>query len=124
MIEAKLSGSEEIEIWGDGSQARSFMYIADCLRGTQMITESDFREPLNLGSSELVTINELVDVVEEIAGVELKRRYDLTAPQGVRGRNSDNTQIQKVFGWEPSISLREGMERTYAWIYDEYRAQR
>ncbi len=116
VIEAKLSGKHEIEIWGDGHQTRSFMYIDDCLRGTQMITESDIREPLNLGSSELVTINQLVDLVEEIAGVKLVRRYKLDAPKGVNGRNSDNTKIRQYLGWEPSIPLRDGMAKTYAWI--------
>ncbi len=124
VIEAKLSGSEEIEIWGDGSQSRSFMYIDDCLRGTQDIMYGEVRKPLNLGSAELVTINELVDIVEAIAGIRLKRRYDVSAPQGVKGRNSDNTRFRKAFGWEPSISLRDGLEQTYAWIYDQYLARR
>jgi GDP-D-mannose 3', 5'-epimerase len=119
VIEAKLSGKHEIEIWGDGHQTRSFMWIDDCVKGTQMIMHGDFVEPLNLGSSELVSINKLVDIVEEIAGVKLKRRYNLSAPKGVNGRNSDNTLIQKVFGWEPSTRLRDGMERTYAWIYGQ-----
>jgi len=120
VIEAKLQGGRSIEIWGDGHQTRSFMYIDDCLRGTQSIMASDILEPINLGSSELTTINGLVDMVEEIAGVELERRYDLTAPRGVNGRNSDNTRIRTLLGWEPSIRLRDGMERTYHWIYDEY----
>jgi GDP-D-mannose 3', 5'-epimerase len=119
VIAAKMSGKHEIEIWGDGHQTRSFMYIDDCLKGTQMIMDSDVTEPLNLGSSELVSINELVDIVEGIAGVKLKRRYDLNAPKGVNGRNSDNTKIRKLLGWEPSISLRDGMEKTYHWIYDQ-----
>jgi nucleoside-diphosphate-sugar epimerase len=123
-IEAQRSNSEEIEIWGDGSQTRSFMYVDDCIRGTQTIMQGEVTEPLNLGSSELVTINQLVDIVEEIAGIRLKRRYDVRAPQGVKGRNSDNTEFRKAFGWEPSISLRNGMEQTYAWIYDQYVAQR
>ena len=117
--EAKLSGTHEIEIWGDGEQTRSFMYIDDCLLGTRKITESDILEPINLGSSELVTINRLVDIVEEIAGIRLERRYDLDAPKGVRGRNSDNTLILDRLGWEPSISLAAGLEKTYSWIYDE-----
>jgi GDP-D-mannose 3',5'-epimerase len=124
VIEAKLSGKHEIEIWGDGDQTRSFQWIDDCVKGTQMIANSDFVEPINLGSSELVTINQLVDIVEEIAGVKLKRRYDLAAPRGVNGRNSDNTLIQSVFGWEPSTRLRDGLERTYRWIYDDMVAQR
>lgn len=119
VIEAKLSGRHEIEIWGDGHQTRSFMYIDDCLKGTQDILNSDILEPINLGSSELVTINGLVDIVEEIAGVKLKRSYNLKAPKGVNGRNSDNTLIKQYLGWEPSIRLRDGMERTYRWIYDE-----
>ena len=124
VAEAKLSGSNEIEIWGDGEQTRSFMYIDDCLYGTIRIMESDILDPINLGSSELVTINQLVDTVEEIAGVRLKRRYDLDAPKGVRGRNSDNTLILERLGWEPSIPLAVGLEKTFAWIYDELAAAR
>jgi nucleoside-diphosphate-sugar epimerase len=116
VLEAKASGKHEIEIWGDGNQTRSFMYIDDCLKGTQMIMSSDIREPLNLGSNELVTINQLVDIVEEIAQIKLKRTYKLDAPKGVNGRNSDNTKIQQLLGWEPSIRLREGMAKTYEWI--------
>ena len=119
VIEAKLSGKHEIEIWGGGTQTRSFMYIDDCLKGTQMIMASDIVEPINLGSSELVSINQLVDIVEEIAGVRLKRSYNLSAPKGVNGRNSDNTLIQKHLGWEPNTRLRDGMEKTYRWIYDQ-----
>jgi nucleoside-diphosphate-sugar epimerase len=119
VIEAKLSGNHSIEIWGDGKQTRSFMYIDDCLKGTKAITNSDILEPINLGSNELVTINGLVDIVEDIAGIKLKRSYKLDAPKGVNGRNSDNTLIKKYLGWEPSIRLRDGMERTYRWIYDE-----
>jgi GDP-D-mannose 3',5'-epimerase len=119
VIEAKHSGNHEIEIWGDGKQTRSFMYIDDCTFGTRMITESDIHEPLNLGSNELVTINQLVDIVEEIAGVKLKRNYNLSAPKGVNGRNSDNTLIRKKLNWAPSIKLREGLAKTYAWIENE-----
>jgi nucleoside-diphosphate-sugar epimerase len=119
VIEAKLSGNHEIEIWGDGSQTRSFTYIDDCTRGTHAIMHSDIEEPINLGSSELVTIDRLVDLAENIAGIKVQRRYDLSAPQGVRGRNSDNTMIRERLGWEPSIPLREGLERTYRWIYDK-----
>jgi len=119
VIAAKLSGRHEIEIWGDGHQTRSFMYIDDCLKGTQAILASDILEPINLGSSELVSINQLVDIVEEIAGVKLKRSYNLSAPKGVNGRNSDNTLIHRLLGWEPDTRLRDGMEKTYAWIYDE-----
>jgi GDP-D-mannose 3',5'-epimerase len=122
VIEAKLSGSNSIEIWGDGEQTRSFMYIDDCVQGTQAIMASDILEPINLGSDELVTINQLVDIVEKIGGVALKRRYDLGAPKGVRGRNSDNTLIQEKLGWAPSTRLADGLERTYAWIYDEMSA--
>jgi nucleoside-diphosphate-sugar epimerase len=116
---AKLTGDHTIDIWGDGLQTRSFMYIDDCVYGTRMLLESDIREPLNVGSSELVTINDLVAMTEKIAGVSLKRTHDLSAPQGVRGRNSDNTRILELAGWEPSTSLQEGMERTYAWVYDQ-----
>lgn len=123
VMHAIFTGQHEIEIWGDGHQTRSFMYIDDCLQGIDMITHSNILDPINLGSSELVTINGLVDMVEEIAGVRLKRKYNLSAPKGVNGRNSDNTRIQELLGWEPSIALRDGMERTYAWIYDEYRAK-
>ena len=119
VIQAQLSGSNEIEIWGDGEQTRSFMYIDDCLKGTMMLFESDVEEAINLGSSELVTINQLVDVVEAIAGTKLNRRYKLDAPKGVRGRNSDNTLIKELLDWEPSIPLAVGMEKTYRWIYDQ-----
>ena len=119
VIEARLAGSREITIWGTGRQTRSFMYIDDCLDGTQLITGSDIEEPLNLGSDESVTINQLVDIVEEIAGVKLRRAYDLSAPKGVNGRNSDNTLIRERLGWAPGIRLREGMEKTYRWIYDQ-----
>jgi nucleoside-diphosphate-sugar epimerase len=119
VIEAKLSGSGEIEIWGDGEQSRSFMYVDDCLTGTKAIMASDWNKPINVGSAEMVTINQLVDIAEDIAGVKLKRRYKLDAPKGVRGRNSDNTLIREVLGWEPSIRLRAGLEKTYSWIYNE-----
>jgi nucleoside-diphosphate-sugar epimerase len=123
VIEAKLSGNHEIEIWGDGNQTRSFMYIDDCIRGIDLIMGSRIEEPINLGSSELVTINGLVDLVEHIAGIKLARTYDLGAPKGVNGRNSDNTRIRHYLDWEPNTRLRDGMERTYAWIYDEYVAK-
>jgi GDP-D-mannose 3',5'-epimerase len=119
VIAAKLSGEHEIEIWGDGEQTRSFMYIDDCTEGTIRLAESDIIEPLNIGSDELVSINRLVDIVEEIAGVRLNRSYQLNAPKGVRGRNSDNTLIKKLMNWAPSIRLEDGMEKTYRWIYDE-----
>jgi nucleoside-diphosphate-sugar epimerase len=123
VIEAKLNGKHEIEIWGTGNQTRSFMYIDDCLEGIQKIMNSNILEPINLGSSESVSINQLVDLVEGIAGIRLERKYDLTAPQGVNGRNSDNTLIQKYLHWEPSIPLKTGLEKTYAWIYDQYLAR-
>ena len=119
VLEAKQSGKHEINIWGDGKQTRSFMYIDDCVKGTQAIMESEIDEPINLGSSELVTINQLVDIVEDIAGIKLKRTYDLSAPKGVNGRNSDNTLIVEKLGWEPSIRLRDGLEKTYNWIEQE-----
>ena len=119
VIEARLSGNNEIEIWGDGEQTRSFMYIDDCLEGTRRLMECDFAEPLNLGSDQLVTINRLTDIVEEIAGTKLRRKYNPRAPKGVRGRNSDNTLIKQVLGWAPEISLEDGMEKTYKWIYEQ-----
>jgi GDP-D-mannose 3',5'-epimerase len=118
VIEAKLSGKHEIEIWGDGKQTRSFMHVDDCIQGIQLIMDSSCGDPLNLGSSELVTIDALVDVVEEIARVRLDRHYDLSAPKGVNGRNSDNTRIRAELGWEPSVTLREGMTDTYGWIHE------
>jgi nucleoside-diphosphate-sugar epimerase len=122
IAEAVVSGKHEIEIWGDGEQTRSFMYIDDCVEGTLKITDSDIEEPINLGSSEMVTINGLVDIIEDIAGIKVRRRYDLDAPKGVRGRNSDNTMILDLLSWEPSISLHDGLEKTYAWIYDQVSA--
>ena len=118
VAEAKLTGKHSIEIWGDGSQTRSFTYIDDCLEGTSLLMDSDVTEPINIGSSELVTINELVSIVERIAGVKLERHYNLDAPQGVRGRNSDNTLILERLDWEPSTPLASGMEQTYRWIHD------
>lgn len=120
---AVMSGKHEIEIWGDGKQTRSFMYIEDCLKGSQLLMESDVVEPINIGSDEMVSINQLVDLVEEIAGIRLKRRYKRDAPKGVRGRNSDNTMIRTVLGWAPSITLQSGMEKTYRWVYDQARAR-
>lgn len=116
VIEAQRDNTMEIEIWGDGHQTRSFQYIDDCIFGTRAIMESHVREPLNLGSAEMVSINQLVDVAEEIAGVRLLRRYKIHAPKGVRGRSSDNTLIREVLGWEPSIPLKDGLAKTYAWI--------
>jgi len=123
VIEAKLSGKNEIEIWGSGVQTRSFMFIDDCIKGVQAIMNSEILEPINLGSTEAVSVNQLVDMVEEIAGVKLHRKYDLSAPKGVNGRNSENTLIKKYLNWEPDTPLRIGMEKTYAWIYDQYLAR-
>ncbi len=120
---AIISGKHEIEIWGDGKQTRSFMYIDDCLVGTQKLLHSDVEEPINIGSDEIVTINQLVDIAEDIAGFRLKRNYKLDAPKGVRGRNSDNTLIKTKLGWAPNIPLRVGMEQTYRWIYDQAKAR-
>ena len=119
IAKAVLSGDHAIEIWGDGRQTRSFTYIDDCVHGTRMITDADDANPVNLGSDELVTINELVDIVEAIAGITVERQYNLGAPQGVRGRSSDNTEILRRYGWAPSTSLTDGLERTYRWVYDE-----
>ena len=123
VIEAKVSGRHEIVIWGDGTRTRSFMYIDDCVKGVQLIMDSDILEPINLGSSEMVSVNQLVDMVEDIAGIRLQRRYDLDAPKGVMGRNSDNALIRRYLDWEPAIPLRAGLEKTYAWIYDQYMAR-
>jgi GDP-D-mannose 3', 5'-epimerase len=123
VIEAKINGKHEIEIWGSGAQTRSFMYIDDCLKGIDLIMNSDILDPINLGSAEAVTVNQLVDMVEEIAGIKLKRNYDLSAPKGVNGRNSDNTWIQELLHWEPDTPLHIGLEKTYRWIYDQYLAR-
>jgi len=119
VIDSQLNGKKEIVIWGDGHQTRSFMYIDDCMKGIQDIMYSNITEPLNLGSSEMVSINQLVDIVEDIAGFKMERKYDLGAPKGVRGRNSENTLIKKYLGWEPSIPLKKGMKKTYDWIKEE-----
>lgn len=120
VIHAKATENHEIEIWGDGHQTRSFMYIDDCLKGIDRIMHSEIEEPINLGSNELVTVNQLVDIVEEIGGIKLHRTYNLDAPKGVNGRNSDNTKIKQYLGWEPDTPLRDGMEKTYAWIHEQY----
>ena len=112
---------DEVEVWGDGKQTRSFMYIDDCLEGIYRTMRSDYPYPLNLGTDELVTINELVDMVAEISGKRITKRHDLSKPQGVRGRNSDNSRLREVLGWEPGISLREGLTPTYRWIESELR---
>ena len=119
IIEAKKTGNHEIEIWGDGEQSRSFMYIDDCLTGMDKLWANGYTESINLGSDEMVSINELVDIVEELAGIKVIRKYNLDAPMGVRGRNSDNRLIREVLGWAPSIKLKDGMEQTYKWIYDQ-----
>ena len=124
VAEAKLSGRHEIEVWGDGLQTRSFTYIDDCVEGTLKLMVSDVAEPINIGSSELVTINELVDIAADAAGIEVERRHDLSAPKGVRGRNSDNTMVRDRLRWEPSTPLRDGLARTYEWIHQEVVAGR
>lgn len=118
-IMAKRSGNHKIEIWGDGEQTRSFMYIDDCITGMDLIWEKGDYTPLNLGSDEMVSINQLADLVEEFAGIKFEREYNLDAPQGVRGRNSDNTLIQEKLGWAPSVPLKEGLKKTYDWIEQE-----
>jgi len=122
IIKAKDDGSREIEVWGDGTRTRSYMYIDDCLKGIDMIVHCDelTATPLNLGTSEIVSVNELVSIIEEVAGFKVKRKYDPTAPLGVVGRNSDNTFIRKVLGWEPATSLRDGLAKTYSWIEEQY----
>lgn len=122
VAEAKNSGDHEIGVWGDGLQTRSFMFMDDCVKGTKMLMESDIREPINLGSAELISINDLTDMVAKIAGIEITRKHDLSAPQGVRGRNSDNTVILDLLGWEPSTPLSVGMKVTYDWIAEEIEA--
>jgi nucleoside-diphosphate-sugar epimerase len=123
VIAAKDAGKHEIQIWGDGNQTRSFMYIDDCTKGIDMITHCEelIATPINLGSSELVSINDLVSYVEKIGEVKLKRNYELSAPKGVAGRNSDNTMIQKILRWEPDTTLRAGLAKTYAWIEQQYK---
>ena len=121
---AKIAGINEIEIWGDGNQTRSFMYIEDCVKGTQMIMNGRSSEPVNLGSEEMVSINQLVSATEEIAGIKLNRKYDLSAPQGVRGRTSDNEMMREVYDWEPTTPLASGLAKTYQWIYDEIKSGR
>ncbi len=124
VAEATLAQRPEIEIWGDGEQTRSFTYIDDCVRGSQLVMRGADTEPLNVGSSEMVSINQLVSIVEEIAGTKLTRRYNLAAPKGVRGRNSDNTRIKALHHWEPSTPLRAGLEVLYRWIYDQVSRRR
>ncbi len=122
VAECVVGGHREIGVWGDGEQTRSFMFVDDCVTGTRMLTDSDVTEPINIGSSELVSINGLIDIISDIAGITVERVHDLNAPQGVRGRNSDNTMILDQLGWEPSTSLRSGLEVTYAWVLDQVRS--
>jgi GDP-D-mannose 3',5'-epimerase len=119
VAEAVLTRRHEIEIWGDGEQTRSFTYIDDCVEGTIRVAKGDNEIPVNVGSSELVSINQMVSIVERIAGIKLRRTYKLDAPLGVRGRNSDNTMIFDVYGWKPSITLEDGLEQTYRWVHDQ-----
>ena len=119
VAEAKLTNTNSIDIWGDGEQTRSFTYIKDCIEGTIKLMESNIRKPLNIGSSEMVSINQLTKIIEAIAGVTLNPIYDMSAPKGVRGRNSDNSKILKALTWEPNISLNEGLKETYQWIEQE-----
>lgn len=123
IITAKSSGKHEIDIWGTGKQTRSFMWIDDCIKGIDLIMHNEVPEPINLGSNELVTINQLVDIVEQIAGISLTRSYQLDAPKGVNGRNSDNTLIKQYLGWEPDTKLCDGMAKTYAWIHEQHAAK-
>lgn len=122
VAECVLSGNHEIEVWGDGLQTRSFMYVDDCVHGSRMLMDSDVTDPINIGSAELVTINGLLDIIADIAGITVERKHNLDAPQGVRGRNSDNDLINELLDWEPSTSLREGLEVTYGWVYDQVKA--
>jgi nucleoside-diphosphate-sugar epimerase len=119
IAKAKLTNNPLMEIWGDGEQSRSFTYIDDTIKGIGLLMDSEFRQPLNLGSSEMVSINQLVDIVEEIADFEVQRNYNLNAPLGVRGRNSDNTLIKEVFNWQPDVKLKDGLTKTYNWIFQE-----
>ena len=119
IIEAKLSGNHEIEVWGDGTQERSFMFIDDCIDGINRIWNCDYTGPVNLGSDEMVTINQLIDIVEGISGIKVKRNYDTSKPIGAISRNSDNTLINKLLNWEPNTKLQVGMEKTYKWIHDQ-----
>jgi GDP-D-mannose 3',5'-epimerase len=123
IAEAKLSGNHDIEIWGDGEQTRSFCYIDDCVEGLYRLMRSDFSEPLNLGQDRMVTINQLSDIIGDIAGISISRK-NVDGPQGVRGRNSNNDKLRDVLGWEPGITLEEGLKTTYDWIEEQVRLQR
>jgi nucleoside-diphosphate-sugar epimerase len=122
IAECVQTGRREIDVWGDGEQTRSFMFVDDCVEGTRRLIDSDVVDPINIGSSELVSINQLIDIISDIAGVTVGRVHDLSAPQGVRGRNSDNTLIRERLGWEPSTSLRDGLEITYRWVSSQVEA--
>ncbi len=119
---AKLSGNPEVEIWGDGEQTRSFCYIDDCVEGLYRLMQSDYSEPLNLGQDRMVSINELADIIADVAEIPIEKRH-VDGPQGVRGRNSDNNRLREVLGWEPQISLEDGLKRTYDWIEAQVRQQ-
>lgn len=123
IIEAKKSDNLKIEVWGDGEQTRTFMYIDDCITGLDKLMESDFSDPINLGRSELVSINQLIDIISEIAGVEVEREHNLDAPQGVRGRSSDNSLILDKLKWEPEVNLKTGLVQTYAWIEEQIKRE-
>ena len=122
VIAARLSGQHEIVIWGDGTRTRSFMYIDDCVEGIGRIMDSRYPKSPSTWASEMVSVNQLVDIVEDIAGRQVERRYDLTAPKGVEGRNSDNSLIRRCLGWEPSINLEDGLQETYKWVFDQMSA--
>lgn len=119
VAEAVITGERVIDIWGDGAQTRSFLYIDECLEGTIRLMDSDHADPLNIGSDELVSINQLVTYVEQIAGVVLHRKYNLTAPQGVRGRNSNNDKVYRILKWKPTESLQTGLQKTYDWVFEQ-----
>lgn len=124
IAQAKIDKSNKIEIWGDGEQTRSFTFIDDCIEGTLRLMNSDVREPLNIGSDEMVTINQMVEILESIADIRVDRIHDLSAPKGVRGRNSDNTKVLKDLMWSPTISLRKGLEATYEWIESQLESKK
>ena len=119
IIEAKLSNKKEIDVWGDGEQSRSFLYIDDCVEGTETVFNKSYKDPLNIGSDEQVSINQMISMIEEIADYKVKKNYQLDKPLGVRGRSSDNTLAMEKIGWKPSYTLKQGLEKTYKWIYDQ-----
>ena len=120
---ALANGDDEIEVWGDGEQTRSYCYIDDCVEGIYRLMRSDHRDPINLGQDRMISINELVEIVSRLAGKTIRKRYDLSKPQGVRGRNSDNTRLREVLKWEPQISLEDGLQSTYEWIESQVMAR-